>query len=560
MKSRAFFSPNSVLAIGTLSLLTLLLLYLPVRAHNGAVAIAVPVKGITIDGDFSDWPEGMRRYPIELPEYGVPARDQEDFQADFRVGFNEPENALYVALDVHDESTVIDTSADAAWNTQDGCEIHVALWGEERALETSGYRSFSPGPEWQDVDFQARRTDNRQLYEWRIDISRSSSGRVELAAGMFLGLRVAVEDKDADGSFSWMAWDPGISKDMKSIGDLILADSYAALATISGTVVAGQDQKPYDGLLLWAFSEDRPVSSARTDARGSYHMELPAGEYILEPGSRQPVEPFSVDIPSLLSGEETRVDLIVRPMTFRFETSSESAVLGTTVPAGPGTGHWKTYDMTDGLADGYVWEVLQDREGYLWFATKNGLSRYDGLTFRTFTARDGLADEQTVSLFQDSKGNLWVTTPSALSRYDGRVFTTFTKEDGLLQHNISSIFEDQRGDLWFAHGDRGLSRYDGRSFSHFTTQLLRGRITDISQDLQGNLWVVTEEGVSRYDGERFLSYSAQDSLIADDLWSRLPGGGIKSNCGFATDVDTLSPRSTKKISIFVAFSTASGLP
>lgn len=41
-----------------------------VQAHNGAVAIAVPVAGITIDGDFSDWPAEMRRYPILLQEDG----------------------------------------------------------------------------------------------------------------------------------------------------------------------------------------------------------------------------------------------------------------------------------------------------------------------------------------------------------------------------------------------------------------------------------------------------------------------------------------------------------
>jgi len=42
-----------------------LLLSLPVQAHNGAVAIAVPVEGITVDGDLSDWPEGMRKYSIQ---------------------------------------------------------------------------------------------------------------------------------------------------------------------------------------------------------------------------------------------------------------------------------------------------------------------------------------------------------------------------------------------------------------------------------------------------------------------------------------------------------------
>ena len=40
----------------------------PSVAHNGAVAIAVPVEGIKVDGDLSDWSEGMRRYPIALQD------------------------------------------------------------------------------------------------------------------------------------------------------------------------------------------------------------------------------------------------------------------------------------------------------------------------------------------------------------------------------------------------------------------------------------------------------------------------------------------------------------
>jgi len=105
--------------------LILLLFVLPhsAQAHNGAVAIAVPVEGITVDGDLSDWPEGMTRYEIELPEYGDKPVHEEDFQGSFRIGYSEEENALYVAVEVRDGSTVVDTTA--TWNTQDGCEVYI---------------------------------------------------------------------------------------------------------------------------------------------------------------------------------------------------------------------------------------------------------------------------------------------------------------------------------------------------------------------------------------------------------------------------------------------------
>lgn len=51
----------------------------PAHAHNGAVALAAPVAGIPVDGDLTDWPEGMRRYAIALLGFGDPRLDEGDF-------------------------------------------------------------------------------------------------------------------------------------------------------------------------------------------------------------------------------------------------------------------------------------------------------------------------------------------------------------------------------------------------------------------------------------------------------------------------------------------------
>jgi hypothetical protein len=69
-----------------LVLCAITLLFLPqaTHAHNGAVAVAYPVEGITVDGDFSDWP----RYAITRSKYGERPLEAADFRADFRVGYN----------------------------------------------------------------------------------------------------------------------------------------------------------------------------------------------------------------------------------------------------------------------------------------------------------------------------------------------------------------------------------------------------------------------------------------------------------------------------------------
>ena len=52
------------------------------------------------------------------------------------------------------------------------------------------------------------------------------------------------------------------------------------------------------------------------------------------------------------------------------------------------------YNMRDGLAGSVVYDALQDKDGFMWFATENGLSRFDGKDFKTFTTRDGLPDNE----------------------------------------------------------------------------------------------------------------------------------------------------------------------
>ena len=62
-----------------------------------------------------------------------------------------------------------------------------------------------------------------------------------------------------------------------------------------------------------------------------------------------------------------------------FSLYNAQADSGKTAPVGDGQGHWRTYNVTDGLAGGDVTSVLQDRNGHLWFGTfGDGLSRYDG--------------------------------------------------------------------------------------------------------------------------------------------------------------------------------------
>ncbi len=89
------------------------------------------------------------------------------------------------------------------------------------------------------------------------------------------------------------------------------------------------------------------------------------------------------------------------------------------------------YDEKDGLGGSTVYDMCQDKEGYMWFATESGLTRFDGTHFRNFTTKDGLVDNEVLKLFADSKGRVWI---AALNNticyyYHGKIFNN--RNDGL---------------------------------------------------------------------------------------------------------------------------------
>ena len=160
-------------------LCTLLLLFHPhpSHAHNGAVAIAVPVEGIVVDGDLSDWPEGMRKYEIDVQE-GAILTGEDDFVASFMVAFDEKDNALFVAVEIQDDSVIPISQGDIGPYTQDGCELYIEINHSEENVSPIQYfyRSSNLGiyslGSVEDIDVAVRWGDNGYWFEWRIDIDR----------------------------------------------------------------------------------------------------------------------------------------------------------------------------------------------------------------------------------------------------------------------------------------------------------------------------------------------------------------------------------------------------
>ncbi len=112
--------------------------------------------------------------------------------------------------------------------------------------------------------------------------------------------------------------------------------------------------------------------------------------------------------------------------------------------------------IADGLSQGMIYDILQDRDGFLWFATKDGLNRYDGYRFQVFTNDPfdpfSIAGNEIWSLFEDSAGNIWTHIfPNKLDMYEratGRFFHLDTWNGKPLSPHPGAFEQTPDGGFW----------------------------------------------------------------------------------------------------------------
>lgn len=194
-----------------------------------------------------------------------------------------------------------------------------------------------------------------------------------------------------------------------------------------------------------------------------------------------------------------------------------------------------------GLSQDDVYTILQDHQRFLWFGTGEGLSRYDGYSFKTFKSIRGDASSLPSSwvhrLYEDRLNRLWVGTVEGLSLFDRmtETFRTFRPpaqpSTGLGPFSVSAVLEDRRGRFWVGTSGSGLYRFDpatgafGASYLHSDdpASLSDDDISRVVEDHEGRIWVGTAHGLNRLDPDngafrRYIHSDDPSSLSHDWVW------------------------------------------
>jgi signal transduction histidine kinase/ligand-binding sensor domain-containing protein/DNA-binding response OmpR family regulator len=173
----------------------------------------------------------------------------------------------------------------------------------------------------------------------------------------------------------------------------------------------------------------------------------------------------------------------------------------------------------DGLLSNSVNAILKDRQGLMWFATDDGLNRFDGTNFKVYRNRrndtTSLRANEILALHEDKRGNLWVgTSGGGFSLYDRRkdAFSHYPshKNTPPLTRNsvIRSICSDRFGNIWIAHFE-GLYVLDPRLnhisrmelITHKNGPAIKTTLHCVFEDSKNRIWVATDNGLLLYNRE-----------------------------------------------------------
>jgi len=158
--------------------------------------------------------------------------------------------------------------------------------------------------------------------------------------------------------------------------------------------------------------------------------------------------------------------------------------------------HYRLLKRTESIQ---VNVIFQDRSGYVWCGTNQGLFRLDGMNTIQYTRRDSLPDNHVTAIGQDSTGRVWTGHRNGKLAYidDGKV-VAFQPEEGSSDHEISDILFDCAGNLWFSTLDDGLYYYN--NIHLFRVDEEEGMpdlfVYDLVEDARGNIWAGTDGGVA----------------------------------------------------------------
>jgi len=189
----------------------------------------------------------------------------------------------------------------------------------------------------------------------------------------------------------------------------------------------------------------------------------------------------------------------------------------------------------NGLSNNMIRTITQDKTGFLWIGTNDGLNKYDGYEFTTYLHSNEdsttISDNSVTALYEDETGFIWIGTRNGLNYFDPskEEFIRYYKSDfdsaSISSNFIRTLYKDHQGYLWIGTQTGSLNRYD-HFHGGFTCYPVRGgNVSCIFEDHDGILWIGTARGelyrfnMKTGDFQHYINNLAEKIPIKEnDIW------------------------------------------
>ncbi|MCA0429864.1 MAG: SpoIIE family protein phosphatase [Bacteroidetes bacterium] len=154
------------------------------------------------------------------------------------------------------------------------------------------------------------------------------------------------------------------------------------------------------------------------------------------------------------------------------------------------------FTTSDGLPSNEITHMSLAKNNSIWISTQNGISNFNGKSFKNYFETDGLGASFSNYIFNDSKDRVWIGTSGGLSLLnEEKKLTTMSEANGLINNEVTCLFESVNNNIWIGtYG--GLMKFDGEKLSSFDEKngLDEKKVNCIVQNKKGNLYIGTFGG------------------------------------------------------------------
>ncbi len=164
------------------------------------------------------------------------------------------------------------------------------------------------------------------------------------------------------------------------------------------------------------------------------------------------------------------------------------------------------YTSNQGLAQSQVTSIIQDQNGYLWFSTFGGASRFDGKNFKNYSKEDGLINNQLFSQMIDSKGRIWFTGLGGFSYYEKGKIKSIRLSNELARLNVVGICEDKNGTYWIAIERAGVASFKNNKLTYYVNNEIPMNVRSVYCDKDNKIWISTRDGLYYFENDKFVNF------------------------------------------------------